>query len=251
MTAFEIVTPENRGSATPSRMPDVCYIRKRHLSVVITLVPVVSTDGPNGEDQAHRATEEQNGGEDHKGRQPGGVLLVRVGYADVAHEEQRVSDEHRSDADISPPDRCATTHAHHGHLSVRRGDGTYRLPTRASDELQLHTGMWGWSDETTAWMGLGATARHEVRLLAREGRAHPDPQVARIAYEWARWSLRRFPTYRLVQIGVALFALGTGVAYLLTGAGLTPWLLFAALPLVLLSRREQMLQEIATANDRQ
>ena len=98
-------------------------------------------------------------------------------------------------------------------------------------------------------MGLGATARHEVRLLAHEGRAHPDPQVARVAFEWARWSLRRFPTYRLAQVGVAVVALGTGVAYLLTGAGLTPWLLFAVLPLVLLSRRERMLQGIAAAND--
>jgi hypothetical protein len=55
-----------------------------------------------------------------------------------------------------------------------------------------------------AWRRLHRSTRQYVLDLADEGRVHPDPEVAAVALEWARWRVRLSP-WR--QLGFAIATL--------------------------------------------
>jgi hypothetical protein len=65
-----------------------------------------------------------------------------------------------------------------------------------------------------AWRGLGHATRRAVLRRAREGRPYPDPEVAVLAVQWARW-VRPLPWWRhlLRAVGLAIIVqLASGLA---------------------------------------
>jgi hypothetical protein len=54
----------------------------------------------------------------------------------------------------------------------------------------------------SAWRRLHRATRQEVLDLAEEGELHPDPKIAAIAVEWARWRARLSP-WRQVGFAIA------------------------------------------------
>jgi hypothetical protein len=63
----------------------------------------------------------------------------------------------------------------------------------------------------SAWRRLHRSTRQRVLDLADEGELHPDPEIAAIAVEWARWRARLSP---LRQLGFAILTLLAGYAAL-------------------------------------
>lgn len=65
-----------------------------------------------------------------------------------------------------------------------------------------------------AWRDLDHATRRDVLHHARQGRPYPDPEVADVAVQWARW-MRSVPVWRrlLRAVGLAVvFQLACGVA---------------------------------------
>jgi hypothetical protein len=55
--------------------------------------------------------------------------------------------------------------------------------------LDLPTERWITSGQIYCWYDLSWKEQRTVLRLAREGRRHPDPNVAKVAEEWAREKL--------------------------------------------------------------
>lgn len=63
----------------------------------------------------------------------------------------------------------------------------------------------------SAWRRLHRATRQQVLNLAEEGKLHPDPEIAAIAVEWAKWRARLSPWRQLGFAIVTLLVVDTGI----------------------------------------
>jgi hypothetical protein len=85
-----------------------------------------------------------------------------------------------------------------------------------------------WDRVQKQWWGLPHRKRREVSRLSKQGKVHPQPEVAEIAYRWAVMQVslgdRNFLAKRRVAIPLAVITLSlgggsAGASILSTGSG--------------------------------